>query len=89
MKIGKQLNRPSMGRITENLLSPSTLFNPLSENSMLEKTVVKAKAKSKKELIREIMEIDSPLLGGGDFNMVSLERTNIQNLDLILRMLKS
>jgi len=89
MKIGKQLNRPSMGRITENLLSPSTLFNPLSENSMLEKTVVKAKAKSKKELIREIVEIDSPLLGGGEFNMASLERTNIQNLDLILRMLKS
>ena len=89
MKIGKQLNRPSMGRITENLLSPSTLFNPLSENSMLEKAVVKPKAKSKKELIREIVEIDSPLLGGGEFNMASLERTNIQNLDLILRMLKS
>jgi len=89
MKIGKQLNRPSMGRITENLLSPSTLFNPLSENSMLEKTVVKAKAKSKKELIREIVEIDSPLLGGGEFNMNSLERTNIQNLELILRMLRS
>jgi len=89
MKIGKQLNRPSMDRITENLLSPSTLFNPLSENSMLEKTVVKAKAKSKKELIREIVEIDSPLLGGGEFNMNSLERTNIQNLELILRMLRS
>ena len=89
MKIGKQLNRPSMGRITENLLSPSTLFNPLSENSMLEKTVAKAKAKSKKELIREIVEIDSPLLGGGEFNMNSLERTNIQNLELILRMLRS
>ena len=84
MKIGKQLNRPSMGRITENLLSPSTLFNPLSETFM-----DKPKAKSKKELIREIMEIDSPLLKGGEFNMESLSRTNIQNLDLILRMLKA
>ena len=84
MKIGKQLNRPSMGRITENLLSPSTLFNPLSETFM-----DKPKAKSKKELIREIMEIDSPLLQGGDFNSDSLSRTNIQNLELILRMLKA
>jgi len=47
------------------------------------------KAKSKKEYIREIMEIDSPLLKGGEFNMDSLARTNIQNLDLILRMLKA
>ncbi len=85
MKIGKQLNRPSMGRITETLLSvPSTLFNPLSETFM-----EKAKAKSKKELIREIMEIDSPLLKGGEFNMNSLERTNIQNLELILTMLRA
>ena len=49
----------------------------------------KAKAKSKKELIRNIMETDSPLLGGGEFNMVSLERTNIQNLELILRILNA
>jgi len=56
---------------------------------MLKKAIVKAKAPSKKELIREIMEIDSSLLQGGEFDMVSLERTNIQNLDLILRMLKS
>jgi hypothetical protein len=49
----------------------------------------KQKAKSKKELIREIMEIDSPLLKGGEFNMNSLERTNIQNLELILTMLRA
>ena len=86
MKIGKQLNRPSMDRITENLLSlRSTLFNTLSETFM-EKA---KKAKSKKELIRDIMEIDSPLLKGGEFNMTSLERTNIQNLELILTMLRS
>ena len=84
MKIGKQLNRPSMDRITEILLSlRSTLFNTLSETFM-----EKAKAKSKKELIRDIMEIDSPLLKGGDFDYASLERTNITNLMLILGMLK-
>jgi len=86
MKIGKQLNRPSMDRITENLLSLSTLFNTSSEILIMEKA---KKAKSKKEYIREIMEIDSPLLKGGEFNMDSLARTNIQNLDLILRMLKA
>ena len=86
MKIGKQLNRPSMDRITENLLSLSTLFNTSSEILIMEKA---KKAKSKKELIRDIMEIDSPLLKGGEFNMTSLERTNIQNLELILTMLRS
>jgi len=86
MKIGKQLNRPSMDRITENLLSLSTLFNTSSEILIMEKA---KKAKSKKEYIREIMEIDSPLLKGGEFNMTSLERTNIQNLELILTMLRS
>jgi hypothetical protein len=60
------------------------MFNNSSEPEM-----EKAKAKSKKELIRNIMETDSPLLGGGEFNMVSLERTNIQNLELILRMLNA
>ena len=58
------------------------MFNNYSEVQKMEKI-------SKKELIREIMEIDSPLLGGGDFNMESLSRTNIQNLELILRMLKA
>lgn len=38
---------------------------------------------SKKELIREIIEIDSPLLGGGEFDHISLERTNVKNLMLI------
>ena len=38
---------------------------------------------SKKELIREIIESDSALLGGGEFDHVSLERTNVQNLMLI------
>jgi hypothetical protein len=83
MKIGKQPLRPLQGNP-----NGASFTTPLQENFM-EKAIVKAKAKSKKELIREIMEIDSPLLGGGDFNMVSLERTNIQNLDLILRMLKA
>lgn len=83
MKIGKQPLRPLQGNP-----NGASFTTPLQENFM-EKAIVKAKAKSKKELIKEIMEIDSPLLGGGDFNMVSLERTNIQNLDLILRMLKA
>lgn len=83
MKIGKQPLRPLQGNP-----NGASFTTPLQENLML-KAIVKAKAPSKKELIREIMEIDSPLLGGGDFNSVSLERTNIQNLELILRMLKS
>jgi hypothetical protein len=83
MKIGKQPLRPLQGNP-----NGASFTTTLSENFM-EKAIVKAKAKSKKELIREIMEIDSPLLGGGDFNMESLSRTNIQNLDLILRMLKA
>ena len=82
MKIGKQPLRPLQGNP-----NGASFTTPLQENFM--KAVVKAKAPSKKELIREIMEIDSPLLGGGDFNSVSLERTNIQNLELILRMLKA
>jgi len=46
------------------------------------------KRPSKKALIKEIAEIDSPLLKGGDFDYNSLERTNITNLMLILRMLR-
>jgi len=83
MKIGKQPLRPLQGNP-----NGASFTTPLQENLML-KAIVKAKAPSKKELIREIMEIDSSLLQGGEFDMVSLERTNIQNLDLILRMLKS
>jgi len=83
MKIGKQPLRPLQGNP-----NGASFTTPLQENFML-KAIVKAKAPSKKELIREIMEIDSSLLQGGEFDMVSLERTNIQNLDLILRMLKS
>ena len=79
MKIGKQPLRPLQGNP-----NGASFTTTLSETFM-----DKPKAKSKKELIREIMEIDSPILGGGDFNSVSLERTNIQNLELILRMLKA
>tara|TARA_X000001382_G_C3151083_1_gene173003 strand:+ start:225 stop:404 length:180 start_codon:yes stop_codon:yes gene_type:complete len=46
------------------------------------------KRPSKKSLLREIAETDSPLLKGGDFDYASLERTNITNLMLILGMLK-
>ena len=84
MKIGKQPLRPLQGNP-----NGASFTTPLQENFMLKKAIVKAKAPSKKELIREIMEIDSSLLQGGEFDMVSLERTNIQNLDLILRMLKA
>ena len=83
MKIGKQPLRPLQGNP-----NGASFTTPLQENLML-KAIVKAKAPSKKELIREIMEIDSSLLQGGEFDMVSLERTNIQNLELILRMLKA
>ena len=41
----------------------------------------KAKRLSKKLIIREIME--TPTATGGEFDMVSLERTNITNLILI------
>jgi len=41
----------------------------------------KVKRPSKKTIIREIMEIPTPT--GGDFDMVSLERTNVLNLVLI------
>jgi hypothetical protein len=46
------------------------------------------KRPSKKALLKEIAETESPLLKGGDFDYGSLERTNITNLMLILRMLK-
>ena len=36
---------------------------------------------SKKELIREIIEIETPT--GGEFDHISLERTNIKNLVLL------
>ena len=67
--------------------NPEFCYNTLMFNNYSE--VQKMEKISKKELIREIMEIDSPLLGGGDFNSDSLSRTNIQNLELILRMLKA
>ena len=46
------------------------------------------KRPTKKSILREIAETDSPLLKGGDFDYASLERTNITNLMLILRMIK-
>lgn len=46
------------------------------------------KRPSKKALLKEIAETQSPLLKGGDFDYNSLERTNITNLMLILRMLR-
>ena len=36
---------------------------------------------SKKELIREIIELPTP--SGGEFDHVSLERTNVKNLMLL------
>jgi len=41
----------------------------------------KAKRLSKKLIIREIMEMPTPT--GGEFDLVSLERTNVTNLVLI------
>jgi len=41
----------------------------------------KAKRPSKKVIVRQIMEMNTPT--GGDFDAVSLERTNITNLILI------
>jgi len=46
------------------------------------------KRPTKKSLLREIAETDSPLLKGGDFDYGSLERTNITNLLLIREMLR-
>jgi hypothetical protein len=46
------------------------------------------KRPTKKSLLREIAETDSPLLKGGDFDYASLERTNITNLMLIREMLR-
>ena len=78
-----KINRKSLDSNPEFCYN-TLMFNNYSEVQKMEKQKI-----SKKELIREIMEIDSPLLGGGDFNMESLSRTNIQNLELILRMLKA
>ena len=43
---------------------------------------------SKKAILREIAETDTPRLKKGEFNLGSLERTNIQNLELIALLLK-
>ena len=43
---------------------------------------------SKKAILREIAETDTPRLKTGEFNLGSLERTNIQNLELIALLLK-
>jgi len=43
---------------------------------------------SKKAILREIAETGSPRLKDGEFNLGSLERTNIQNLELIALLLK-
>ena len=42
---------------------------------------------TKKSLIAEIME--TPTKTGGEFDVASLERTNIKNLQLILDILKT
>ena len=47
--------------------------------------VEKVKKLSKKEWIRKIAETPMPA-GFGDFNHTSLERTNIDNLELIYKL---
>jgi tyrosine-protein phosphatase YwqE len=56
------------------------MFNNYSEVQKMEKI-------SKKELIREI--IATPTKTGGEFDVRSLERENIKNLQLILNILNA
>jgi hypothetical protein len=56
-------------------------------NNQSEPKMEKAKATSKKVLIAEIMATPTPT--GGEFNVRSLERTNVMNLQLILDILNA